>query len=86
MGPCAPNSRARVVSRFFAKWKGEMGYRFERRAFGKKYHVDNAGDFELEQPGLFQRVTDSTTDRVEPMEIRPTVLERDEPEKKPVSR
>jgi RHS repeat-associated protein len=73
--------------RFFAKWKGEIGYRFEKKALGKKYHVDNAGDFKGDHPMLFQRVTDSTTDGVERMEVRPTTIQRDEPaEKKPIGR
>jgi hypothetical protein len=76
-----------LPSAFFAKWKGEIGYRFEKKALGKKYHVDNAGDFKGDHPMLFQRVTDSTTDGVERMEVRPTTIQRDEPaEKKPIGR
>jgi hypothetical protein len=63
---------------FKAKWKGEFGFKFERRAFGKPggYITDNVSDFEGEHPMFYDRVTDSTTESIERMDVIPTKLER----------
>jgi RHS repeat-associated protein len=71
--------------KFLPKRKGEQGYKFENKAFGKEYGTDNYKDFGTDQPGLYERVLDGSVNQVDRMQSRPTRVEAQPlPDRKPV--
>lgn len=52
--------------KFLPKRKGEKGFEFEKKAFGKEYGTDNFKDFGTDNPALNKEVIDGANDEPEP--------------------
>jgi RHS repeat-associated protein len=71
--------------KFLSRLKGEQGFKFEKKAFGRKYDNGNYQLFQGALPQLYDRIQGSSTETTERMEVRPAVIDRESaPEKTPV--